>query len=111
MQAIYKTGNYRFVQFRPYMWQEKTVLELNLYPVSRNRLVLLAGGNYRGIKGISSSDLISNMSLQESVQFHDLSGLGSVLSLEGSMFNNYSLGVHYLQPLTPFSTAHKRLLK
>jgi outer membrane protein assembly factor BamA len=43
------------------------------------------------------------MNLQGSVQFHGLSGSGSVLSLEGSVFGNYSLGVQYLQPLTPFS--------
>jgi NTE family protein len=103
MEAVYKIGNYRFVEFRPHIQQGKTVLELNLYPVSRNNFVFLLGGNYRGMVGISSSDLISNLSLQGSVQFHGLSGPGSVLSLDTSVMNIFSLGVQYLQPLTPFS--------
>jgi NTE family protein len=103
MQEVYKTGNYRFIWFRPHIRQEKTVLELNFYPVKSDYTVFLMGGNYRGIKGISSSDLFSNLNLQGNVQFHGLSGPGSVLSLEVSTFGTYSLGVQYLQPLTPFS--------
>ena len=109
IQAIYKTGNYRFVEFRPHIQQGKTVLKLNLYPVSHNDIVFLMGGNYRGIKGISSDDLISNLNLQGSVQFHGLSGPGSVLSLEGSVFGIYSLGVQYLQPLSSFSFLSTRM--
>jgi NTE family protein len=103
MEAMYKTGNYQFVEFRPYMLQEKTLLELNLYPRRRDSFVFLVGGNYRGIKGISSNDFISKANLQWGIQFHGLSGLGSVLSLEGTVLGDFSLGIQYMQPLTSFS--------
>ena len=109
VQVVYKTGNYRFVAVRTDTRQDKTSMELILYPESHDRIVFLLGSNYQGTL---SRDSISKISLQGGFQIHGLSGPGSVLSLGASIMDIFSFGLVYLHPLSPgaFVAARSEIL-
>jgi NTE family protein len=108
IQMVFETGNYRFVTARIDTRQGKTELELLLQAENYRRVVFLFGGNYQGI---FSEAAINKLSLQGCIQIHGLTGAGSVLSLGASWVNVRSVGMRYLQPLSPrtFLTAQTEI--
>jgi len=97
IRKIYETGNYRQVTARTVIDQEKTCLELLLYPENYEKITYLAGGNY---SGVFSSDSINKFKIQCGVHIRGLSGPGSVLALGASWIDVISFSMLYLQPFS-----------
>jgi hypothetical protein len=73
-------------------------LELHLYQKNYKSIAFQLGGNYQGV---FSGDSINKISILSGVQIQGVSGPGSVLSLNMSWVDVLSLGILYLQPLSP----------
>ncbi|AEF81221.1 patatin-like phospholipase family protein [Leadbettera azotonutricia] len=97
IREIYRTGNYRLVITRTDTRNGSALLDLQLYPDDKAKILLLAGGAYHGVLSSSS---ISKLSLSSGVQFLGLTGPGSALSLGSSVLDILSFRFMYLQPLS-----------
>lgn len=96
LSKLYSSGDYKYVGFNILETENQNTLLVTLTPSNRENRLLLVSGKY---KGVVSEESVSSFELSGDIQFRNLSGKGSVLSIRVDGINTLDLGISYLQPI------------
>lgn len=97
IDEIYRTGHYLFVISRIDTRYAKNIIDLHLHQVKHNTINILLGIHYQGTLTNTSS---SKFGLSADIQFRNITGPGSLVSINANILNNLSAEILYLQHLS-----------
>lgn len=96
LSKLYSSGDFKYVGFNILETENQNTLLVTLTPSNKENRLLLVSGKYTGVV---SEESVSSFELSGDVQFRNLSGKGSVLSVRVDGINTLDLGISYLQPI------------
>ena len=96
LTELYSSGDFKYVGFNIIETEKENTLLVTLTPSNKESRLLLVSGKY---KGVVSEESVSSFELSGDIQFRNLSGKGSVLSVRVDGINTLDFGISYLQPI------------
>ena len=96
IQPIYETGHYSLVIPRIDTRTANHKLELKLYPLKQESIILIPSVDYQGLLANSS---FSELTISLDTQFRNITGTGSILALKLNLINRIACDLLYLKPL------------
>ncbi|MCL1814709.1 MAG: patatin-like phospholipase family protein [Treponema sp.] len=96
LESVYETGNYRMAAVRTDIRSGETVLELILYPESKNNTLLRMGLDYEGTFSSQSS---GKTALRSGIELRGKNGFSFLL--QASVMDELSVGFSVFRPLGP----------
>lgn len=96
LDKIYDTGDFKYVSFNILETENSNALIVTLTPTHKEDRLLLISGKY---DGVVSEESVSAFELSGDLQFRNLSGKGSALSIKIDGINTLDFGISYLQPI------------
>lgn len=96
IQPIYETGHYSLVIPRIDTRTANHKLELKLYPLKQESIILIPSVDYQGLLANSS---FSELTISLNTQFRNITGIGSILALKLNLINRIACDLLYLKSL------------